>query len=379
MALTALVLGSGFAGQGHATALRTCGVDVVAMAGRTGPVVERVAADMDIPFATTDWQHALSSIRPDIVAVGTPGGAHYEPVMAALAGGAHVFCDKPLAPTAGQAREICAAADRAGVRTAYAASFRYMPHVLLAREMVANGDIGRPLEVEAISHFGLNPLIPFGWSHELARGGGRLNNNFTHKLAIVLSVLDGRVSAVSGTTRSDLDRAPLVAGVHHFRERADHVPDDLDDPDLRWAESDADWSYTVLARISAGEWSEPVSALFKHSGLQHRFHSDHLVFYGSEGAILIEGHYGHGPLWARRSGDGWTEVAVPRHIADRQPEIDDATQRNWTILAQAFVADVRGESVAPYPTFHDGWLHQEIIDIVRTEAGWIDVPDRLPS
>src|SRR5438045_9728734 len=98
--LRAMILGSGYAGQGHAQALRECGVEIAAMASRTEEVVRRVAAEMGIPVASTDWRATLAEVRPEIVAVGTPGGTHVEMVGAALAAGCHVLCDKPLATTA---------------------------------------------------------------------------------------------------------------------------------------------------------------------------------------------------------------------------------------------------------------------------------------
>ena len=71
--LKGLVLGSGFAGQGHAEAMRYCGVEVVGMVSRTEDVVKRVAGEMGIPYASTDWVGALDALEPDIVAIGTPG------------------------------------------------------------------------------------------------------------------------------------------------------------------------------------------------------------------------------------------------------------------------------------------------------------------
>ena len=53
--LKGLVLGSGFAGQGHAEAMRSCGIEVVGMVSRTAEVVDRVAAEMVIPYSSTDW------------------------------------------------------------------------------------------------------------------------------------------------------------------------------------------------------------------------------------------------------------------------------------------------------------------------------------
>jgi predicted dehydrogenase len=224
----------------------------------------------------------LSALRPDIVAVGTPGGAHYEPVMAALAQGCRIFCDKPLAATADEARRIYQRSREMGVKGAYAASYRYQPCALFARALVAGGAIGEPWEAECISHYNLNLLIPFGWSHRTELGGGRLNNNFTHKLSIVLHVLDGEIVAVNGEARNDMPTAPVVAGVHDFREREVLAPDPADTQEIAWQEANAEWSYTVLARIQPKRTHrQPVSAFFRHGGLHPRFHEDSVAFYGS--------------------------------------------------------------------------------------------------
>ena len=74
-ALRVLVLGSGFAGQGHAEAFRNAGVEIIGMISRTLSVTQQVAKEMNIPYATTDWKTALTQLQPDIVAVGTPGGS----------------------------------------------------------------------------------------------------------------------------------------------------------------------------------------------------------------------------------------------------------------------------------------------------------------
>ncbi len=373
--LRGLILGSGYAGQGHALALRDAGVDIVGMAGRTEHVVQERAADLGIPHSFTDWRQALTELQPDIVAVATPGGVHFEPVMAALEQGCHVFCDKPLAVTAEQSRRMFLKAQEAGVKTAFAASYRYQPYALLAKSLVTQGAIGEPLEVECVSHFNLDPLIPFGWSHRLDQGGGRLNNNFTHKLAIVLNVLDGRVIKVKGDTRNDMPKAPVVSGVHDFRTRRDFAPDRADDPDLIWAAVDVEWSYTVLAQIDpAIPCTQPVSALFRHGGLQPRFDHDHIAFYGREGAIYIKGWYAQGPLYLSSGRGEWEEINMPDTITGRLPDIEDDTQRNWTQLAREFVADIRGTATPAYQTFKDGWIYQEIVDAVRDNPNWADIP-----
>lgn len=379
--LIALVHGSGFAGTGHTDALRDAGVEVVGMVSRTGEVVRAVAAEMKIPFAGTDWDAALKQLQPHIVAIGTPGGAHYEPLLAAVESGCHIFCDKPLTAYAPQAKDVYQKAKAASIKTAFAASFCYQPHALLAKKLVAEGVLGEPREVECISHYNLNPLIPWGWSHSIALGGGRLSNNFTHKLSIVEHVLGAHTVRVNGEVRNDMRTAPEVDGVHDFRKRESFAPTGSDGKpreEVTWRPVDSEWSYTVMARLDTGiaKTPETVSATFKHGGMLPRKQDDYIAFYGSAGAIFINGAYAQGPLFVKRGRTAdWEQIPVPNEITSAIPNIADDTQRNWTQLAREFVADIRGEGNSGYQTFKDGWVYQEVIDAVRRADGWLDVPE----
>lgn len=369
-----LVAGTGFAGQGHADAFRAAGVEVVGIVGRTPEVVRAVAARKNIPHAGTDWRAALQALRPDIVSIATPGGAHHQAIRQALELGCHVFVDKPMthsAPTAIELRDLAA---RRGVKTAYGASFRYTPSVLHARRLVAQGAIGAPTEVECLSHFNLERAIPFGWSHRREEGGGRLNNNFTHCLSIVTSVVGDTILEVAGDLRDDLGRAPVVAGVHDFTTRRNFIPDDLDDPALEWRDSNVEWSYTVLARLQGPHADRPVSALFRHGALLPRFHEDHIVFYGREGAIRLQGHYGSGQLFLWGRDGTWQPLPLPDDIARSVPRVAGETEQCWHYLVREFVRDIRGETVEPYPTFREGCQYQQIIDLLRQNGGWSRVP-----
>ena len=368
-----LIHGTGFAGQGHAEAFRFAGAEVVGLVGRTESVTQQVAEDMEIAYMGLDWEKALKDCKPDIVSIATPGGAHYEAIKSAIDMGCHIFCDKPMTIDGETARELYNLAKAKGVKTAYAASFRYMPHVLHAKRLVADGAIGEPQEVECISHFNLEKEIPFGWSHRKEQGGGRLNNNFTHKLSIVTSVVGEHILAISGEVRDDLRKAPIVKGVHNFKTRREHIPKDLDDPSLEWGESNVEWSYTVLAKLQSAFAERPVSVLFKHGGLHPRFKEDHIVFYGSKGAIYITGHYGSGPLFHYGADKQWTELALPGDIAANIPDVEGDTERNWRYLIREFVKDIRGEPVPHYQTFKEGSQYQSLIDIIRKNDRWVDV------
>ena len=372
--LKVLVSGTGFAGQGHTDAFRAVGAEVVGMVGRTASVVKEIAEKKGIPYSSTDWKQALKDCQPDIVSIGTPGGAHYESITQAIKMGCHVFCDKPLTDHGDSAVELYNLAKQKKVKTAFASSFRYMPHIIFAKRLVAEGTIGEPVEVECISHFNLERDIPFGWSHRKEDGGGRLNNNFTHKISIVTSVIGEKILSIGGEVRDDMGKAPIVKGVHNFKTRRDHIPKDLNDPSLEWGESNVEWTYTVLAQLESPMASKPVSVLFKHGGLNPRFNEDHIVFYGTKGAIYIKGHYGMGPLYSfNQQNKTWEEIPLPQDIADDQPKIKGDTEKNWQSLAREFVKDIKGESFAPYQSFKEGSLYQQLIDLIRKNGSTTDV------
>lgn len=372
-AIKVLVHGTGFAGQGHTNAFCAVGTEVVGMVGRTPSVVSDIATELNIPYFGTSWPQALKDCQPDIVSIATPGGAHFEPIQQAIKVGCHVFCDKPLTASGDTATELYSLAKETNVKTAFAASFRYMPEILHAKRLVAEGAIGEPLEVECVSHFNLERDIPFGWSHRREDGGGRLNNNFTHKLSIVTSVLGKNILEIMGEVRDDMGKAPIVEGVHNFKTRRDHIPENLNDPSLKWGESNVEWSYNVTAKLESPFAKTPVSVLFKHGGLHPRFHEDYIAFYGSAGAIYIKGHYGSGPLYLYGASKAWKEISLPTDIAADVPNVKGDTERNWQYLIREFVKDIRGEQVAPYPTFKEGAQYQQLIDIIRRNDSWADV------
>lgn len=371
--LKVLISGTGFAGQGHTDAFRAVGAEVVGIVGRTATVVAEVANKMSIPYSGTDWQEALNVCQPDIVSIATPGGAHYQSIKEAIEFGCHVFSDKPLTDSGDSALELYVLAKKKKIKTAFASSFRYMPYIQYAKQLVSDGVIGEPTEVECISHFNLERDIPFGWSHRKEDGGGRLNNNFTHMMSIVTSVIGEKIVSIIGEVRDDLGKAPIVEGVHNFKTRRDFIPKDLNDPSIKWGDSNVEWSYTVLAKLESPIATKPVSVLFKHGGLNPRFNEDHIVFYGTKGAIYIKGHYGMGPLYVWSKGKTWQELELPENIVNNQPKVEGDTERNWHYLAKEFVKDINGEKVLPYQTFKDGSLYQQLIDLIRKNNNWTEV------
>ena len=192
-------------------------------------------------------------------------------------------------------------------------------------------------------------------------------------LSIVTSIVSGNILSIMGEVRDDLGKAPIVGGVHNFNDRRAYIPKNIDDSLLQWGESNVEWSYTVLAQLGSEFARNPVSVLFKHCGLHPRFNEDHIVIYGSKGALYIKGHYGGGPLYLYGENKIWTELVLPGDISKNLPDVEDDTERNWRYLAREFVKDIQGESVAPYQTFKEGSQYQTLIDLIRKNDSWTNV------
>lgn len=374
--LRAIVFGAGYAGQGHARALRLAGVEIVGMASRTKEVGAKIAASLDIPQYSADWRELLAAVRPQIVAVGTPGGTHREMITASLEAGCHVLADKPLATTAPDARALYELSEAKSLKTAYAASYWYQPQALYAREIVRRGELGRVVEIEAVSHFNWPALMPFGWPHRLETGGGRLNNVFPHLLAMTQNILQGDVLACMGESRNDLKRVPVGQPVHDFREFARQAMTPEQAARLKWAAVDSDWSYTALLRVGDPKLGldEATSVTFRHSALRKGRFGDYFALYGEKGTLHVDGTFMQGPMYMKTDGPTWEELAIPLAIVDRLPDETDHTQRNWNQLAREFVADIRGEAHPRYLTFRDGWIYQELIDVIRSNRCWVPAP-----
>jgi predicted dehydrogenase len=175
-----------------------------------------------------------------------------------------------------------------------------------------------------------------------------------------------------GEERRFLTRAPVGEPVHDFRTLFSQLvqPDET----TEWREVDADLAYTVLLQIELPDGAQ-VSGLFKCSGMAESRNLGYLAFYGERGTLHLSGPNAPDHIEHFDPAVGtWQELAIPQHVSASVPQVDDPVQRDWNQLFREFVADIRGSGFAGYPTFHDGWLHNEIIDVVRSGRNWTAIP-----
>jgi predicted dehydrogenase len=177
------IVGSGFGGTVHAPAyLLHPRFELVAIASPTS--AQRAAQERKIPHAFDSVEAMLAGVELDVVSVASPPFDHHRSVMAALAAGKHILCEKPLALNLREAEEMVAAAERAGTVCALAFEFRYVPAVIALRELIENNHVGalREIEVARLSEELLerNTQRRRGWWFDRARGGGIANSVMPH-------------------------------------------------------------------------------------------------------------------------------------------------------------------------------------------------------
>ena len=354
-------------------ALRHSGVEVAAVCGRTAQPVRAMADRMGIGEARTDWRSTLEELQPDLVSIATPAREHQAIALAATSIGCHVVCDKPLARNAEEARTMLTGAERAGVKHAYGATSQYAAALAHARSLIDHGLIGDLTEVEVVVHLDMPPLMPFSWVHSLADGGGMLHNMFTHSLQQILYLTGGLVQSATGWAKPATDSVPVGPPVHDFRQWAPLSPEES--TGCEWRTPDADMSAAVLASVTSATGQLVSMSWHGSAGTMGR-HGDSLALYGTEGTLHLEGQpWVQRIEYGKRGSGSWEDIPVP-NVGDPQ-SVQDPVQDGWNQLMRHFVNDIEGSGSAGYhPTFVDGWLANEVIDIARRQDGWTSLPSR---
>jgi predicted dehydrogenase len=112
------------------------------------------------PRAFADYRKLLDEIKPDIVSICPRWlDQHCEMVVAAAERGIHIYLEKPMCRTLGEADQMVAACGKRNVKLAIAHQTRYSPVIPVIRDLIAEGSIGRVLELR-------------GRGKEDQRGGG---------------------------------------------------------------------------------------------------------------------------------------------------------------------------------------------------------------
>ena len=145
------LLGAGFVGRVHLEAIRRLGfVEVCALAAAEPdmPRARRLASEFGIGTVTADYHSILEERSVEAVDICTPNALHFPMAYDALQCGKHVICEKPLATSSEQARQLAALAGAKKLRNCTCHNLRFYPMVQQMRRMREDGDLGEILVVQ---------------------------------------------------------------------------------------------------------------------------------------------------------------------------------------------------------------------------------------
>ena len=217
------MVGYAFMGAAHSQAWRTVNhafdlplsARMSVVCGRDEEKVAAAAAKLGWEGHATDWRAVVERDDIDLVDICTPGDTHREIALAALAAGKHVLCEKPLANSVAEAREMAAAAAQAqtrGVRAMCAFNYRRVPAVALMRQLVADGRIGTIRHVRAVylQDWIVDPEFPLVWRlRRDVAGSGALGDIGAHIVDLTQYVTGQSITGVSALTETFVKERPL--------------------------------------------------------------------------------------------------------------------------------------------------------------------------
>lgn len=164
---------------------------------------EKAAAEFGVEGAKvySDFRELLKDGGLDVIHVCTPNDSHAEITVASLEAGKHVMCEKPMAKTAAQAKEMLEAAKRTGKKLTIGYQNRFRNDSLYLKEMCENGELGDIYFGKALA-IRRRAVPTWGvFLDEEKQGGGPLIDIGTHALDLTLWLMDNyKPKSVMGST-----------------------------------------------------------------------------------------------------------------------------------------------------------------------------------
>ncbi len=341
---------------------------MVALAGRDPDAVRAAALRLGWEHVETDWRALVDRDDVDLVDVCTPGDTHAEIAIAALEAGKHVLCEKPLANSVEEAEKMVAAARAAaasGVQAMVGFTYRRVPAVQLARQLVAEGRLGeiRHVRAQYLQDWIADPEAPLSWRLDRERAGsGSLGDIAAHVVDMAQFVTGERITGVSGLLETFVHERPVAVASSALGGRGgdERGPVTVDD------------AAAFLARLSGGGMGVFEATRFAWG----RKNAIRLEINGSTGSLAFDFedmnllHFYDANDDPRTAGFRRIIVTEPEHPygghwwpAGHGLGYEHAFTHQVVDLVEALAA---GEQ--PTPSFEDGLVVQKVLAAVERSA-----------
>jgi predicted dehydrogenase len=294
---------------------------ITAVASRSKDRAEAFALRYGIASAYGDYTALAEDSQVDAVYVATPHSRHLPDTLLYANAGKHVLCEKPFALSSAQAETMARAASDNGVFVMEAMWSRFLPAYRTLKEVLAGGEIGEPLLVEA--DFGFR--VPVNPGHRLfdpVLGGGALLDLGIYPLQLCSLVFGNPDNVVAAGRLGATGVDEHVAAVLHHP-----------DGGLGVVKAAIRVSMTCTARIAGTDGSIDLPA-FMHC-------PDHIIVNGADGPNRIDRPFAS-------SGFQFEIMEVHRGIERAQTESEEMPLRESVALART-MDGIRAQLGLRYP------------------------------
>ena len=352
------MLGAGFIGQLHSLAFTTAAMaarlphintKLVVLAEQNESTAQTVQMRYGFERANSEWEDTATSEDIDLFVNAGPNHLHAAPSIAAARAGKAVFCEKPLAGSADEAYELWKAVDQTGVINLCAFTYRSIPALNLAREMIRSGELGEVRHFR--SRFLLNMLTggPLSWRFSKEEAGlGAMGDLGSHHVDLA-RFLVGELSSVAAMTGTwSTDSAGIINDVN-------------DDAFVCAARFENGATGSFEASRVAG--AHNLGGFIEVDGTKKSisFHMERL-----NELVIYEPKLGPRTQMVTQEGHPYSDFWLPSGIQGQHP-----LGWNECFAHQArhmLEAMVLGTPISPRATFEDGYRVAETVEAIATSA-----------
>jgi predicted dehydrogenase len=361
------IVGGGYMGKAHAVAMSAVGavfdtalrprLEMIATTSTAGAA--EMARALGFARSTGDWRVLVADPAVEAVVIASPQQTHRAIAQVAFAAKKPVFCEKPLGETLADSRAMLADAEASG--TVHMTGFNYIrtPASMLAREIIAAGEIGRMtfFRAEHTEDFLASPDLPGEWrTRDLA--GGAMGDLSPHIINAAF--------ALAGPIRSLVAEIETVHATRPGPDGPEPVKND-DQAQITCRFENGALGSLFISRVATG----------RKMGYAYEI-------YGTHGAIRFD-QEDQNALWlykgdARADRAGFTKILTgPLHPNYKPfclgPGHGTGYQDQIIIEARDFLKSIEtGQSL--WPTFSDGMRVNQVVEAARLShqtRGWINV------
>jgi predicted dehydrogenase len=184
--------------------------EVVAICSLSQASAAQLAQKYAIPQVYANHQAMFAQAGLDAVVIAVPDDQHYALTLAALDAGLHVVCEKELALTAAQARQLADRATARGVKHMTFFTFRWLPHTRYLAELIQSGYVGRIYSCHISYVSGGGRDGQYKWRFDGVRGNGILGDLGSHLIDLARWYC-GDIARVSATLGNYIERPGVPA------------------------------------------------------------------------------------------------------------------------------------------------------------------------